>query len=447
MAEIFPFKAWMYNTAKVGELEKVLTQPYDKISPEMQARYHDLHPHNLVRVIKGKTTRNDDATNNVYSRAKNFLREWIDQRILVESNTPAIYAYGQEYEIPGSPGEKRTRKGFIALGRVVDYTAGIVFPHEQTLSAPKQDRLELLRQTRTHCECIFMLYSDPTHRIDQILEETAQRPAGVRVVDEFGTVHSLWAITNEGRIQRIVEAMRNKKLIIADGHHRYETALNYRNERRAKERAPQEPVRPYDQTMMTFVNTERAGLTILPTHRVISNLVSFDLKKFLVDAQQYFHLKGFKFFTPEEKHQRREEFRRELTEVGQVFKTVGLYATGTSNFYLLRLKSDLNWSALLSGVSERQRSLDVVILHKILLEKCLGITEAQVRAEQHIQYLREFDKGMERVDRGEAQLCFFLNPTPLEQVRDLALAGERLPQKSTDFYPKLLSGLTMYRVD
>jgi uncharacterized protein (DUF1015 family) len=452
MAKIFPFQALMYDETKVGGLEKVVTQPYDKISDEMQDRYYATSQFNLARIIRGKQFGADDEKENVYTRSEKYLQDWIARGILLQSEKKAFYAYCQEYEIPSEPGQRRLRKGFIGTGKLEDYSAGIVFPHEKTLTAPKEDRLKLLRQTRTHCGQIFMLYSDAAQSIDALLDQAALRSPTARVTDEYGVVHSLWRIEDPMRTSEIQRLMDDKKLIIADGHHRYETALNFRDECRAagspQTSAPASgELLPHEKVMMTFVNMNSAGLSILPTHRLVTPWPHFDLKNFIVRAQEYFNLVGFKYFTPEERQRKLEEFRHELREVGQVINTIGFYAAGTSNFYLMKLKGALNLNQLLPDLSGRQQKLDVAILHKLILERCLGISESDVRTEKYIRYVREFEEGLNAIETERVQLCFFLNPTRIEQVRDIALAGERLPPKSTDFYPKLLSGLTMYPLD
>src|SRR6202171_4686875 len=233
MAQVYPFRAFRYNPARAA-FDRVLTQPYDKISPAMQEKYYAADPHNLIAIEKGRVFPNDSPQNNVYTRAASALQDWIRSNIVVQDPAPSFYAYTQEYAVPGTE-ERRTRRGFIGTGKLEDYSAGIVFRHEQTLSGPKADRLELLRHTRTHTGQLFMLYSDAQHRIDAILAEGASSSApATELRDEYGVVHRLWLIAEPERVSAIQEAMAAQKLVIADGHHRYETALNFRNERRSQ---------------------------------------------------------------------------------------------------------------------------------------------------------------------------------------------------------------------
>src|SRR5271170_6340494 len=232
MALVQPFRAYRYNPA-LAPSEKVLTQPYDKITPAMQEKYYAADPHNLISIEKGRTGKDDTPQNNVYTRGAASLLSWIAEKVIQQDPAPAFYAYTQEYQVPGTA-LSRTRRGFIGLGKLEEYSANVIFRHEHTLSGPKADRLELLRHTRTHTGQLFMLYSDEQRRVDAILAESeAAAPPATEMRDEYGVVHRLWAIAEPERLAAIQHAMAEQKLVIADGHHRYETALNYRNERRA----------------------------------------------------------------------------------------------------------------------------------------------------------------------------------------------------------------------
>src|SRR6202158_4651039 len=273
MAQVYPFRAFRYDPARAS-FDRVLTQPYDKISPAMQEKYYATDPHNLIAVEKGRAYPGDTPQNNVYTRAAAAIEDWIRRNVVVQDPAPAFYAYTQEYTVPGTE-ERRTRRGFIGAGKLEEYSAGIVFRHEHTLSGPKADRLELLRHTKTHTGQLFMLYSDAQRRIDAILAEAeaAAAPA-TEMRDEFGVVHRLRVIANPQRVAAIQKAMEDQKLVIADGHHRYETALNYRNECRTHA-GKSDPDAPYERAMMTFINTRSEGLTILPTHRVAAHVHDF----------------------------------------------------------------------------------------------------------------------------------------------------------------------------
>ncbi|MHB8539650.1 MAG: DUF1015 domain-containing protein [Candidatus Acidiferrales bacterium] len=442
MAEIFPFRAVRYD-ARRAPLKSVLTQPYDKITSEMQERYAAASPYNLISIEKGKSLPSDSAKNNAYTRASRKLEEWLAEGVLVQDSQPAIYAYFQDYKIPGAT-QRLVRRGFIALGRLADYEEGVVYRHERTLTAPKADRLELLRQTRAQTGQLFMLYDDPARRVDALLEEAAKQPPVAEVRDEYDVVHGLWAIADPAKIQKITAAMADKKLIIADGHHRYETALAYRNERRAKD-GRIDPDAPYEKAMWTCFNTRQEGLTILPTHRVVRNLPRFSMEKFLEAASQYFNWYAYPFTSAAEREESFGGFRHDLQRRGRAGHCIGIYAGGRA-FYLLVLRNSAELEHLLPDISPEQRQLDVVLLHRLLLHKCLEITAEKVAAETNVIYEREMEAAIEAVNHGAAQIAFLLNPVRVAQVVEIALAGDVLPQKSTDFYPKLLSGLCIYRV-
>jgi uncharacterized protein (DUF1015 family) len=441
MVEILPFAGYRYDARRVA-LESVLTQPYDKITPAMQERYYTASPYNLIAVEKGRTLTGDTPANNVYTRAAAKLDEWIAEGTLVK-DPAAIYVYSQEFTVPGTA-TRRVRRGFIALGRVEDYEKRVVFRHERTLAAPKADRIELLRHTRAQTGQLFMLYDDTTGRVDEMLIAASRPPAPVEIRDEYDVLHRVWPVTDAALIQRIVAAMADKPLIIADGHHRYETALAYRDECRARAGAP-DPGASHEKAMMTFVSARSQGLLILPTHRAVHNVEGFSIDRLCKGLSKLFDWYAYPFAGDEERAASYADFRKDL-QSRRERHSIGMYAGGCA-FYLFLLRKDADLDSLLPDLSPAQRQLDVVLLHRLMLEKGLGITAEAVAAEKHITYEREMDAAVAAVDRGEAQFACLLNPVGVRQVLEIALAGDVLPQKSTDFYPKLLSGLVVYRLE
>jgi uncharacterized protein (DUF1015 family) len=409
LAKIYPFQPFRY-TGKAGPLGNVVTQPYDKISPAMRSRYLSLSPHNLVRVILGEREAGDSESGNVYTRAARYLDDWIAGGVLAQDGQPGIFPYFQEFTVPDT-GERLVRKGFIALGAVEDYSAGVVHRHEQTLSGPKKDRLELLRHTHAHCGQLFMLYPDPAGSIDALLDEAAALAPIADVTDEYGAVHRVWRMADAARVAQL---MADKKLLIADGHHRYETALAFRNEN---------PGLPgVDRVMMTFVNMHSPGLKILATHRLVSGLDAEGLTdRFLRAAAAGFQVEEIGSL---------DSLKRAWDEAAD--RSVIGAAIGSRLFLL----------------EDRQArgELDVHVLHQRLLAQALGIGEEAVRDEKHLRYIRGLDAAVEEARNGKAQIAFLLKPVSVEQVAATSFAGGVMPQKSTDFYPKLLSGLTIYRV-
>lgn len=412
----------------------------------MQARYLAASPYNLVRVILGERRETDNDSDNVYTRAAGYLNDWIREGILARDEEPGFYAYSQEFQVPDS-GERLTRKGFIGLGKIEDYSAGVVFRHEQTLSGPKKDRLELLRKTRAHFGQIFMLYPDPDCTLDLVLDAASSGAPELSVHDDDGALHRLWPITGAGEVAGIRALMESKKLLIADGHHRYETALNYSREHASQAAfAPVErpagnlPQPPYPEAaaMMTFVNMDAKGLTILPTHRVVHGLKDFDAARFLKRAGEYFEIRALPHGADVP------EILSQLSEAGKT-GTNFVAATRSGNHLLTAKKAAIE--ARLTNQPERQRRLDVVQLHSIVLEDVLGISAQAVLDQDNLRYVREASDALQQVRAGDADVAFLMNPVTLDQLREVAFAGDVMPQKSTDFYPKLLSGLTIYALD
>ena len=459
MARIYPFRALRYNLSRV-KMEDVVTQHYDKISPEMQQRYYETSPYNLIRIILGKREPGDtepqeflpadQKASNVYTRAAESLKTWRKEGILAEEAEPALYGYSQTYAVPHST-EVRERRGFIALGHLYDYADKVVFRHEQTFPKHKSDRLALFKATRAYCEQVYMLYSDPAFTAEKLIFGTQKqnhetRPADLAITDEYNVVHRVWKLTDPALINPILTAMADKKLIIADGHHRYETSVAYAKERSAQLKLPlNEPRNPDEKIgqklpappfpeaamMMTFVNIDAPGITILPTHRVVFGLESFKTADFLAKASEFFTV------TPLDS--------ADLKPLTDAKGTAFLVATRDGN-HLLQAKPDAIKAAL-SDIPARQAQLDVVQLHSILLDRILGLSQERITQLGNVHFIREANEAVELVHAGKADVAFLINPVTMDQLRDISLSGDVMPQKSTDFYPKLLSGLAIYALD
>jgi uncharacterized protein (DUF1015 family) len=451
MARLYPFRALRYDPSRVS-MEDVVTQPYDKITPAMQQRYYEASPYNLIRIILGKQEPGDDEQTNVYSRAAETLQSWRRERVLAEESEPAVYGYSQTYTVPGTS-EIRERRGFIALGHLYDYADKVVYRHEQTFPKHKSDRMALFKATRAYCEQIYMLYSDPAFTAEKLIfgadgpggEDSA--PADLAITDEYGVVHRVWKLTDPNIINLLLTAMADKKLIIADGHHRYETSVAYAKERSAQLKLPlnqpldedeklspshlPQPAFPEAAMMMTFVNMDAPGITILPTHRVVSGIENFSSPDFITRASAFFTIN--------------ELDSPDLAALAATKGTAFLAATGDGN-YLLTPKPDAV-AAVLTDISPRQAQLDVVQLHRIILDKLLGLDQETITRLGNVRYIREADEAVALVQSGEANIAFLIKPITLDQLRDISLSGDVMPQKSTDFYPKLLSGLAIYALD
>jgi uncharacterized protein (DUF1015 family) len=443
MARIYPFRALRYNPSMV-RVEDVVTQPYDKITPAMQQAYYQRSIYNLVRIILGLPELFDEpGSNDVYTRAARDFADWRRMGVLAQEKDACIFAYSQRFAAPAGDGEIHERRAFIALGELCDYSQQVVFRHEQTLSKPKSDRLNLLRATRAHFGQIFMLYSDPALTAEKILFSGKTAPE-IEVTDEYGVTHRVWKVSDMSTINILLGAMEDKKLIIADGHHRYETALKYslehappsvaRTERNLANTTPQ-PAYPEAAVMMTFVNMDSAGITILPTHRVVFGLKDFSPASFLEEAKEFYNVQSV---TAEDSVALTRLLAR---QTGTAF-----IAVSRLGYHLLRAKPEAVAQAL-AQLPERQRKLDLTQLHSLVLEQLLGITPEAIREQQNLRYVRDAGEAMEQVLRGDANVAFLTNPITLGQLREVAFAGDVMPQKSTDFYPKLLSGLAIYALD
>ena len=437
MAILRPFRALRYDPSKV-QPQLAVTQPYDKITPAMQEKYYAASPYNLVRIILGMAEAEDNEQSNVYTRAAASFADWRTKGVLKPDAEPCLYTYTQSFTVPGSD-VKAERRGFIAAGKIEDYSERVVFRHEQTLAKPKSDRLNLLRATKAHFGHIFMLYSD-AGEVDALLTSTAA--PDIEVADEYDVVHRVWKISDPAVIKAVQGKMKDQRLIIADGHHRYETSLNYRNERRASAETEivgrdrlENP--PYENVMMTLVNMNSPGMVILPTHRVVHGLTNFSDEKFVEQASKHFRVEEV-VGTISAAHA-----TSVLKEAGKT-STALIAVTATRAFLLYGPKSI--GTPVFEGFSLRQQALDVVQLHKGLLEGVLGLSEESIRNQENLSYLRDMGEALTRARNG-ANVSFLMNPCRMEQVRDIAFGGEVLPQKSTDFFPKMLDGLTIYAVD
>lgn len=440
MAIIRPFRGTYYNKEKV-KIENVITQPYDKIDPKLYQEYQRRDSHNAVRLILRGDPFSDSKSDYSYESEAQLLQDWIKSGIFIRDAEEAIYPYAQEFTVLG---QKKIREAFIVRGLLHRYEEGVVFPHEETLSKPKADRLNHIRATQTQFGLIFMLYEDPEHEVAALLHSAIEREAPLfDTVDmDYEVRHRVWSIKQKELISRLGALMKGKKLLIADGHHRYETALTFRDEMR-KRYSGSEGAHNFDTAMMAFVNLYDPGLVILPTHRLVRNVsdqMMMDLTNLL---RKDFRIE--RLILPQE--DRSLLILERMKSAKEDDHIIGLYYGGNEVLLLHYPHRAFPASKIEVSHSEAWRSLDVSILHVLILQDKLGIQDEAVRKEANLSYCRHIDEALEAVNKGRAQLAFLLNPTQPSIVRDIAFGQERMPQKSTDFYPKFMTGLMLNQLD
>lgn len=420
MAEIKPFRALRFNTEKAGKIEELVCPPYDIISEEQRKQYLEQNPNNIIRLElpKGEEP---------YKTAGAILQDWLDKEILKQDDKEAIYIYEEEFSINNI----HTKfKGCIVRVKLEEFSKGIVLPHEETLSKAKEDRLNLMKATHCNFSQIYSLYMDSEHTVTNRLDKLSESQPEIELTDGDGVTHRLWIVTEPDAIKAICQDFSDKKLYIADGHHRYETALNYRNY--CHENGLGDGGENF--VMMMLVDMEHEGLVVLPTHRLVRNLAVFDPEKLLNDCKEYFEI------TSETDIHSAEAKLKELYDAGK--KAFAFYSGG-DGYHLMVLKDDNVIAGLLPDKSKATQGLDVTVLHTLVLEKIFGIDAENMAKQINLTYTRLFDEAIESVQNGQSQCAFILNPTRVTEIRDVAAAGEKMPQKSTYFYPKLITGLVM----
>lgn len=429
MANIKAFQGIRYNPEHFCDLSEVITQPYDRIHDAEQAAYYALNPYNFCRIDMG-LREPDEPENNVYTRARAYAQTWLAEGVLLREPQPVLYVLEQRFTTP--TGQQYVRRGFTAALELTRFDEGIVLPHERTLSGPKADRLNLTRVTQTSWGHIFALYPDAENRINALLQPflDSHMPAILtEQVIEPAVEQNFWVVNDPEIVAAVIAEMAPKRnLIIADGHHRYETALNYRDEMRAQH--PDAPTNAaFNYGLVTFVSMSDPGLVILPTHRLIYGYTRMQSKALLEALAPYFEVKALP---------NRETLEAELAQATPEQPRFGFY---DGEYVLLTLKTLDIMAQLVPDRAPSWRALDVAVLHELIIEQVMGLSKESVARKENLDYLRDPNQGYERVDRGEANFLFLLNGTRMEHVRACTEAGEKMPQKSTDFYPKVLSGL------
>jgi uncharacterized protein (DUF1015 family) len=436
MAEIRPFRMVHYNGKCSSELDKLITPPYDVISPREQESFYEAHQFNMIRLVLGKQFPQDTDRDNKYARAAATLQQWLSQGVLVRSDRPGLTVYRMEFDEP--EGGRRQLDGIVALVKVDDYGRGKVLPHEKTYKGPKVDQLNLMRHCRAHITPIHGLFDDPDNVVIDEYTKIMRSAPEQEATDTNGTIHKTWTLYDEDAISRIVTRLADKSIFIADGHHRYETALAYKNELRAACAASDGAG---DHVMMFLTSMTHPGLTILAAHRLVKGLREVDVPLLLSKLDPYFFHEElcFRQSNREEVSQRLIDRIWSYSEIGGKF---GMVVRGEECFQLLRLKDFSAIEPLMDpSIPQNLRGLDVTILREIIIGRGLGLDKDN--AEGHIEYTPLISEALERVLSGEVQVSFILNPTRVDQMRAAAELGHKLPHKSTYFFPKLSSGLVL----
>jgi uncharacterized protein (DUF1015 family) len=419
MASIKGLKAVIYNQDKVQSMASVVCPPYDVISPAKQEAYHQADPHNLIHILLGKDIQGEDK----YARAGAKFREWLKEQVLVRDERPAIYFYSQEYRIKR---ENRIRFGFIALLRLEDSDTAI-FKHEHTRLGPKEDRLKLTRQVRANLSPIFSIFLDKKRIIQRVFNKSIKdRDVFINVTDDEGTVHKVWRIDEPEIVKSVEDALRQENIFIADGHHRYEVACAYRDELIAKS-GKGTGEEDFNYVLSYFTNTDPRGLYIYPIHRLLKLEGAFDLDKFIDKLRESFDVEEVKD---------RAKFFFLLEKSGCSQHVIGMYKN--KRYWLIRLKNVKILDKEMADKPKEYRTLDVSILNHLVFNKIFGIEN-----NENLTFSPHAEEFTEAVDKDSSYIAFFLNPVKMEQIISVALKGERMPPKSTFFYPKVLSGLVI----
>ncbi len=436
--EVKPFKAFRFDRSVVGDAGKCIAPPYDVISDGERDALYRKSRYNIVRITKGKTTPRDNGQHNRYTRAAEFLQEWIAAGVLKQDDREAIYGYVQDFELNGTAFQ---RLSFIALGKLEEFGKA-VRPHEQVFEKPMRDRLNLERATAARFGLVFMLYEDPAGVADQAVARAARQEPLIDFVDDHGVRHRLFAITVKQDIDAIVRMMRDKSCIIADGHHRYTTGLTYMRE-------SGNPAAKHQ--MIAFTNACQKGLVVLATHRVVSGIEDFEPARFLARLKENFEVVSFRFGSETgAKEQAKGKMLAEMKARHERGATpLGLYL-GDGAFYVAVLKDISGMKAVAPDMSEAWQTLDVAVLQKLILERLLRFDEQRMGDPDCVEYVKDLPNAMneliERIDSGRKQIAFFTNPVKMQQLAQVTEAGERMPHKSTYFYPKMYTGLTIQKL-
>lgn len=433
MAKIAPARGLYYNPQKVADLSLVATPPYDVIGPEEVQRYRDRHPYNIIRLILPAGEGGMDS----YQDAARFMQTWEKEGVLIRDENPSLYPYQQVFTSP--TGEMKQRNGFISLIKLESWGQGGVIPHEGISPKPVEDRLRLMEACEANLSQVFALYSDPAGAVEKQLAHIWTSSPRYEFRDDDGVIHRLWQVDDRTTIAAVAKEMQDKTLLIADGHHRYKTALMYRD--RMRERYPSYSERSlFEYTMLYLTSLEGEGLLILPTHRLVTPRKPFDLDGFYAALKKYFFFTAFTFDDSGGEKQAREDFFKALDIRSSHRYTFGLYIGSEKRYIQLDLREGVNVKELLVGYPEVLQELDVTLLDGFILKGLLKVDQEEVGLS------KGRDEALAEAHHGRCKAAFLLNPPSIQQVKRVVDAGEVMPRKTTFFYPKVATGLVIYKI-
>ncbi len=444
MAEILPFKGLRYNPEKIKDISKVITPPYDVISEKERDDYYQLHLENIIRLILGKDIPGDDQSNNKYTRSAEFFDTWRKEEILTQEKEPAIYIYAQEFTLSG---KKYVRRGFISLVKLEDFQTGQIYPHEHTLAKPKEDRMNLMKACNANLSQVFTFFEDEDSKVSNLLHKVSGGEPGTGVTpdidftDIYGVKNLLWVVKDKTVIEELILQMKDRALFIADGHHRYETALFYRDLIRDNEGTlKSNDTIPSDYVMLMCVSMEDPGLQILPTHRLARNIKDLDPEKIKESLNEIFEISdmGNDCST--------EILMQELGKDAHKHKIAMYIGESDKKFYILTLRDEKLLDQILTGEYSEWKYIDTGILHGVIFDRVLGIQAKNISKSESVKYIQGVEDSVTKVNGGEYQIAFFLNPTKIGQIRDIATKRHKMPPKATYFYPKLMTGMVIRHI-
>jgi len=440
MVKVAPLKGIVYNLDKVN-ISDVIAPPYDVISSEEQENLYNKSPYNIVRLILGKINPDDTETNNRYTRAAEDFKNYLEQKALISSLKPCIFYYIQNYIT--AHGEKISRKGFIARNLIEEYEKGNIMPHEFTMGGPKEDRLKLMKTCKANFSQVFFAYSDPEGAIDKAVK-LPEKPI-IDVTDDQGIQNILYAIEDEEILNKISEIMADKKVLIADGHHRYETSIAYRNFRREQNPNWNED-NAFNYVMAYYTNLDDENLKVYPTHRIVEREIN--KQKLLEDLKKYFDMAEYSF-DETTREDVKEKFVKDIEEIAKTKITFGACFKDENKYLLFKLREKQAVDKILAEkeVPEVLRKLDLSILHKIILSDFLCFSEDDQFKQNGVKYLKKEAEAFEAVENKQAEVVFIMATPSIQLIKEVSSQGYKMPQKSTYFYPKLLSGLVINPLD